>query len=119
MLGDLTLPVGFKHVLVECSLTVLDCEGPSLCGRDLPMLLGNAGAPVLHVAPADEAKKTSNVDPDKVKAIFTDYKDIFTTELALMKGPPASLHLKDGAVPKFCKVRSLDLFLMLYAMRYL
>lgn len=76
------------------------------------MLLGNAGAPVLHVTPAYEAKKASEVDPDKVQAIFTDYKDIFTTKLGLMKGPPASLHLKDGAVPKFCKARSLP-----YALR--
>lgn len=52
------------------------------------------------------------MDPCKVKAIFTDYQDIFTTELGLMKGPPASLHLKDGAIPKFCKARSLP-----YALR--
>ncbi|XP_049529021.1 uncharacterized protein LOC125947782 [Dermacentor silvarum] len=103
VLGDLTLRVGFKDVLVDCSLTVLDCEGPSLCGRDLLTLLDKAGAPVLHVTPVCGATKTSEMDPCKVKAIFTDYQDIFTTELGLMKGPPASLHLKDGAIPKFCR----------------
>nr|XP_054926433.1 uncharacterized protein LOC129384873 [Dermacentor andersoni] len=101
VLGDLTLRVGFKEVLVDCPLTVLDCEGPILCGRDLLTLLDNAGAPVLHVTPACGATETSEMDTCKVKAIFTDYQDIFTTELGLMEGPPASLHLKDGAIPKF------------------
>ncbi|XP_070382339.1 uncharacterized protein [Dermacentor albipictus] len=41
------------------------------------------------------------MDTCKVKTIFTDYQDIATVELGLMKGPPASLHLKNGAIPKF------------------
>ncbi|XP_077519830.1 uncharacterized protein LOC144129558 [Amblyomma americanum] len=101
--GDLTLRVGFRDVLVDCPLMVFDCEGPSLCGRDLLTLQDNAGAPVLHLTPACGATETSETDTCKIKSIFSDYQDVFTTELGLMKGPPASLRLKDEAIPKFCR----------------
>lgn len=49
VLGELALRVSRKGAMVECALTVLDCAGPSLCGRDLIQLLNCAGAPVVRV----------------------------------------------------------------------
>lgn len=40
-----------------------------------------------------------------VKNTGTDYTDVFLEKLGLIKGLSSSLLVKDGAVPKFCKVR--------------
>ncbi|XP_049276115.1 uncharacterized protein LOC125760281 [Rhipicephalus sanguineus] len=36
-----------------------------------------------------------------VNSIFNDFHDVFSEELGLITGPPVSLHLNEGAVPKF------------------
>ncbi|XP_037505880.1 uncharacterized protein LOC119382240 [Rhipicephalus sanguineus] len=105
VLGELELMVTYQGVAVECKLVVLDCVGPSLCGRDLINMLDKAGASVLEVAPGT----VQAISHDNTRA---EYTDVFSEELGLIKGPPASLMLKEGAVPKFCKARSLP-----YALR--
>lgn len=47
-----------------------------------------------------------------VNRLLGEYGDVFSTDLGLIKGPPASLQLKETATPKFCKPRSLP-----YALR--
>lgn len=41
LLGVLEMPVSYQGTTVQCSLTVLDCNGPSLCGRDLLLKLAD------------------------------------------------------------------------------
>ncbi|XP_049267747.1 uncharacterized protein LOC119378660 [Rhipicephalus sanguineus] len=100
VLGELALSVSHKGATVECALTVLDCAGPSLCGRDLIQLLNVAGVPVVCVAGVSEP--TEQTGKSSVNSIFNDFHDVFSEELGLITGPPVSLHLKEGAVPKFC-----------------
>ncbi|XP_075553490.1 uncharacterized protein LOC142586122 [Dermacentor variabilis] len=110
VLGELALQVCHKGVTVECALTVLDCAGPSLCGRDLIQRLNSAGAPVVSFV--ENSAATNDSSESSVNSIFNDYNDVFSEELGLIKGPPASLHMKEGAVPKFCKARPIP-----YALR--
>lgn len=109
VLGELQLGVCYKGVDVDCSLTVLDCAGPSLYGRDLLAKLKDAGMSILqwagHASAAPNPNCSSSVN------IFSDYQDVFSTDLGVSKGPPASLQLKDG-VSKFCKARPIP-----YALR--
>ncbi|XP_042144982.1 uncharacterized protein LOC121048276 [Ixodes scapularis] len=104
VLGELQLHVCYKGVDVDCSLTVLDCSGPCLCGRDLLAKLKDAGMSILqwagHDSTAPDPKCSSSVNN-----IFSDYQDVFSRDLGVIKGPPASLQLKDGVSPKFCKAR--------------
>ncbi|XP_037508363.2 uncharacterized protein LOC119384143 [Rhipicephalus sanguineus] len=101
VLGEIALSVSHKGATVECALTVLDCAGPSLCGRDLIQLLNVAGVPVVCVAGVSEP--TEQTGKSSVNSIFNDFHDVFSEELGLITGPPVSLHLKEGAVPKFCR----------------
>ncbi|XP_075539754.1 uncharacterized protein LOC142574591 [Dermacentor variabilis] len=110
VLGELALQVCHKGVTVKCALTVLDCAGPSLCGRDLIQRLNSAGAPVVSFL--ENSAATNDSSESSVNSIFNDYNDVFSEELGLIKGPPASLHMKEGAVPKFCKARPIP-----YALR--
>ncbi|XP_037528470.1 uncharacterized protein LOC119405702 [Rhipicephalus sanguineus] len=102
VMGELQLCVRYRDTSVDCSLVVLDCPGPSLCGRDLLILLEQAGAPVVRVAHEDEATAI-RAKHHSVNALRHTYEDVFSETLGLIKGPPASLLLKDDAVPKFCR----------------
>ncbi|XP_049514115.1 uncharacterized protein LOC119436504 isoform X1 [Dermacentor silvarum] len=102
VMGELQLRVKYRDISVDCSLVVLDCPGPSLCGRDLLILLEQAGVPVLRVTCEGEATE-SQVNCHNINAIRDTYQDVFSETLGLIKGPPASLLLKGDAVPKFCR----------------
>lgn len=104
--GELLLPVSYDNTTVECALVVLDCPGPSLCGRDLISLLSDAGSPVLSLSAKPltaQPSTTTQVTAD----VFAEFPDVFSSDLGLIKGPPAHLQLKEGATPKFCKARSI------------
>ncbi|XP_070385138.1 uncharacterized protein [Dermacentor albipictus] len=102
VVGELQLCVKYRDISVNCALVVLDCPGPSLCGRDLLMLLEQAGVPVLQVTGEGEAT-ADQVDCHRIHAICDTYQDVFSETLGLIKGPPASLLLKGDAVAKFCR----------------
>ncbi|XP_049514051.1 uncharacterized protein LOC125941141 [Dermacentor silvarum] len=72
-----------------------------LCGRDLIQQLSSAGAPVVRFV--EDSGSTKAPSESSVNSIFNDYHDVFSVELGLIKDPPASLHMKEGAVPKFCR----------------
>ncbi|XP_037565796.2 uncharacterized protein LOC119445607 [Dermacentor silvarum] len=98
--GELLLPVSYDNTTVECALVVLDCPGPSLCGRDLIFLLSDAGSPVLSLSAKPltaQPSTTTQVTAD----VFAEFPDVFSSDLGLIKGPPAHLQLKEGATPKF------------------
>ncbi|XP_070385300.1 uncharacterized protein [Dermacentor albipictus] len=100
--GELLLPVSYDSTTVECTLVVLDCPGPSLCGRDLISLLSDAGSPVLSLSAKPltaQPSTTTQVTAD----VFAEFPDVFSSDLGLIKGPAAHLQLKEGATPKFCR----------------
>ncbi|XP_075732178.1 uncharacterized protein K02A2.6 isoform X2 [Rhipicephalus microplus] len=70
-----------------------------------------AGVPVLQPSAQDLLHSTPE-PAGAVHNIVDDYHDVFSKDLGLIKGPPATLQLKEGAVPKFCKARSIP-----YALR--
>ncbi|XP_042143933.1 uncharacterized protein LOC121834249 [Ixodes scapularis] len=97
VLGQLDMKVAYKGAVVECPLIVLNCPGPSLCGRDLLFQLSNAGSPILHMT-AEDGSPTSLPAADD---IANEFQDVFSAELGCISGPPVHLQLKEGATPKF------------------
>ncbi|XP_075730853.1 uncharacterized protein LOC142774348 [Rhipicephalus microplus] len=81
-------------------MTGQDCEGPSLCGRDLLQMLETQGAPLLHIASLSSDGK---LESRTAAPVLEQYADLFAEGLGAIKGPPARLHIKDGATPRFCK----------------
>lgn len=84
-------------------LTVLDSEGPILCGQDLLQKLAAEETLVLHVMTLPSG--TSQREPAGASAIMEEYADVFTEDLRLFMGPPARLYIKDTATLRFCKAR--------------
>ncbi|XP_037270818.1 uncharacterized protein LOC119163031 [Rhipicephalus microplus] len=102
VLRELELPVKYKGVSVPCPLIVLDCAGPSLCGRDLIALLRKTGVPIGDLTERDPTASAEPSDP-MLNRLLGEFEDVFSTVLGLIKGPPASLKLKETATPKFCR----------------
>ncbi|XP_075723548.1 uncharacterized protein LOC142765778 [Rhipicephalus microplus] len=100
VLGEILLPVSYVGATVECPLVVLDCCGPRLCGRDLIFLLSDAGSPVFGLSaepPTAQPSTNTQVFPD----VISEFADVLSSELGLIKGPAAHLQLKMGVTPKF------------------
>ncbi|XP_070386197.1 uncharacterized protein [Dermacentor albipictus] len=114
LLGALTMPVYYDGTTVQCSLTVLDCNGPSLCGRDLLKKLTDERIQVLSVYSTAPVPKQALED---VPMLLQQHSDLFTEGAGLMKGPPARLHIKAGANPKFFKESGDDFWQGLLAYR--
>ncbi|XP_049519122.1 uncharacterized protein LOC125943700 [Dermacentor silvarum] len=94
------MPVFYNDKEVKSSLIVLNCSGPSLCGRDLIAKFSDAGSSVLNVSvqqgPGPGSSRTPAMD-----AVLSEFQDVFSTELGLIDGHPVHLKLKEGATPKF------------------
>ncbi|XP_040360123.1 uncharacterized protein K02A2.6-like [Ixodes scapularis] len=105
--GKLTLAVKYCDQEVTATLTILDCAGPRLCGRDLIQKLNCLGTPVLKLTAATETAQDV-----ELKELLSEYEELFGDGLGLLKGPPAHLYVKEGTAPKFFKARPLP-----YAMR--
>ncbi|XP_049270340.1 uncharacterized protein LOC125757993 [Rhipicephalus sanguineus] len=100
LLGAITMPVSYEGTTVQCTLTVLDCDGPSLCGRDLLKKLTDERIQVLNVYP--QPSRSSQAQ-EVILKLLQKNADLFTEGTGLMKGPPARLHIKTGSTPKFFK----------------
>lgn len=109
VLGVLQMQASYKSVTVDCNLVVLNCEGPSLCGRDLLQKLEIQGAPLLHIVSQSAEVK---LESQGAALVMGRYADLFTDGVGLIKGPPARLHIKDGATPRFCKARNVPFALL-------
>lgn len=70
VLGTLAMKAHYMSAEVHCNLTVLDCEGPSLYGRDLLQKLAAEGTPVLHVTTPPSG--ASQQKPAGTDAIFAE-----------------------------------------------
>nr|XP_037284101.1 uncharacterized protein K02A2.6-like [Rhipicephalus microplus] len=103
------MQASYKSATVDCDLVVLDCEGPSLCGRDLLQMLETQGAPLLHIASLSSDGK---LESRTAAPVLEQYADLFAEGLGAIKGPPARLHIKDGATPRFCKARKIPFSLL-------
>ncbi|XP_037565063.1 cytochrome P450 3A56-like [Dermacentor silvarum] len=57
------------------------------------------GVPVLHVK--ETCKESTSASPSA--ALLERYAELFTDGTGLLRGPPARLHVKEGANPKFYK----------------
>nr|XP_054923030.1 ATP-binding cassette sub-family C member 3-like [Dermacentor andersoni] len=60
----------------------------------------NKGAPLLQITSQSTEVK---LESQGAAPVMEQYADLFTEGLGLIKGPPARLHIKDGATPRFCK----------------
>ncbi|XP_049276050.1 uncharacterized protein K02A2.6-like [Rhipicephalus sanguineus] len=107
--GVVKMQASYKSATVDCDLVVLDCEGPSLCGRDLLQMLETQGAPLLHIASLSSDGK---LESRTAAPVMQQYADLFAEGLGTIKGPPARLHIKDGATPRFCKARKIPFSLL-------
>ncbi|XP_064462962.1 uncharacterized protein LOC135373828 [Ornithodoros turicata] len=114
VLGEIPMKVSYRGETVEAAVTVLDCEGPSLCGRYLIQKLNLQGIPVLSLS---GLRESTSQQSQGLQALLREFGDLFTPGLGLIKGPPAHLYLKEGAVPKFCKARPLP-YALVFARNY-
>ncbi|XP_040360851.1 uncharacterized protein LOC121048498 [Ixodes scapularis] len=65
-----------------------------------------------HDSAAPDPKCSSSV------SILSGYQDVFSRDLGVIKGPPASLQLKDGVSPKFYKARPIPYALQFTLVTY-
>ncbi|XP_049522394.1 uncharacterized protein K02A2.6-like [Dermacentor silvarum] len=82
------------------SLTIVRVCRQSLCDHDLSQALNNEGAAVFSMSSVKEQEQN-------LQAILCEKEDVFLPELGRFKFPPAHLYMKEDAVPKFFKARSL------------
>ncbi|XP_037500482.1 uncharacterized protein LOC119374451 [Rhipicephalus sanguineus] len=85
-----------------CTLMVLDCAGPSLCGRDRITALSKRGVPIEQLTALDLPAVPSSAGY-WLNGLLADYADVLSADLGLIKGPPASLKLKATATSKLCR----------------
>ncbi|XP_072143810.1 uncharacterized protein [Dermacentor andersoni] len=114
VLGKLSMSVSYNDKEVKSSLMVLNCSGPSLCGRELISKFNDAGSSVLNVSVQQSSGPGSSRTP-AINAVLSEFNDVFSSELGLIDGHPVHLKLKEGAMPNF--VRPVP-FHLLYATKF-
>ena len=100
--GNKIIPVGQVDVQVKylsnfqkkLSITVVK-KGADLLGNDW-----------LHVIPIN-LNQLYRINQAQINDLVTNYSDLFSKEIGLVKGSVARLHLKNDAVPKFCPPRQI------------
>ncbi|XP_070385603.1 uncharacterized protein [Dermacentor albipictus] len=100
VLGKLSMSLSYNDKEVKSSLMVLNCSGPSLCGRELISKFNDAGSSVLNVSVQQSSGPRSSRTP-AIHAVLSEFKDVFSPELGLIDGHPVDLKLKEGTMPKF------------------
>lgn len=105
--GVLHTTAQHQNYRATAELYVVQCPGPTLCGRDMIQKL--------HLLPDQEVGTILTLD-SKISSVTEQlkekFKDLFEPGTGLMKGPPASIVMKKDATPRFLKARSLP-----YALR--
>ncbi|XP_070395263.1 uncharacterized protein [Dermacentor albipictus] len=100
VLGKLSMAVCYSNKEVKSSLMVLNCSGPSLCGRELISKFNDAGSSVLNVSVQQSSGPGSSRTP-AMHAVLSEFKDVFSPKLGLIDGHPVHLKLKESAMLKF------------------
>nr|XP_054922684.1 uncharacterized protein LOC129382568 [Dermacentor andersoni] len=100
-----------KELLAKKDLTLVEAEALALAAESAELgsqqmySQGDAkleikGVPLLYItSQSAEVKQQSQ----GAAPVMEKFADLFTEGLGLFKGPPARLHIKDGAIPRFCK----------------
>lgn len=91
--GKITVKVKCKDETHLLDLMVVKGNGPSLMGRDW---ISQLNLNWFHV---------HKLVGETVEQLCDRYSSVFQSELGMLKGIKAKLHVKKGAVPKFCKPR--------------
>ena len=97
VLGELAVSVRYGKYIGTHTLYVVEGNGPTLLGRDW-----------LRTIPLDWAniKAVSGIDL-KVNQLIQKYPEVFQEGLGTIKHYKATLQLKQGATPRFCRPRPL------------
>ena len=85
-------------------LHVVEGGGPSLLGRDWLSMMRLDWASI-------KLTNTQQSSQASMEALLDKYQEVFQEGLGKMSTFEASLHLKEKAIPKFCKARSVPLAL--------
>ncbi|KAK8767019.1 hypothetical protein V5799_006200 [Amblyomma americanum] len=96
------MTVQHQNCNATAELYVVQCPGPSLCGRDVIQKL--------HLLPDQEVGTILTPDCEissVTEQLKEKFKDLFELGTRLMKEPPASIAMKKDATPRFLKARSL------------
>ena len=96
VLGTLEVTIKYGTQQVVHSLFVVEGDGPSLFGRDLLAVLK------LNWAALAVQNTTRHLSLEEV---LEKHKAVFRDELGKAKNITATLHLEEGATPKFCNAR--------------
>lgn len=103
VLGELELPVRYKNVSVPCPLIVLDCAGPSLCGRDLIALLDKTGVPIGDLTAPD---LTTSAEPsdNMLNRLLGEFEDVRGRRRRHQNFVSPDLFLKPSAIRSLVKL---------------
>ena len=100
--GQLMVEVRYGRQVEQLPLYVVKGKGPSLMGRNwLHHIKLNWQS--LKLASLPDTKAPSIDWQKQIEALLQTYKNVFVEELGQMKTFEATLQLKPGAKPKFCK----------------
>jgi hypothetical protein len=95
LLGQVSLPVWYKDIERRMCVMVAKGNGPNLLGRDWLK-------PFNITMNINMISESANLKVDK---IIDEHKEVFKDGLGTYRGKPVSIHIKEGATPKFLKAR--------------
>eukprot|EP00731_Ephydatia_muelleri_P001779 Em0001g1779a len=95
--GILPVKVEYGSQLYDLKVFVVKGEGPSLFGRDW----------LKHIRlDWHKIQRVTGQEPGNLAQLLKEYNAVFSAELGTIKTFKARLVLKKGALPKFCRARS-------------
>jgi hypothetical protein len=103
-LGQFSASVKYKGKVKVLPIHVSAGGGPPLFGREW-IYAFDVTPGDLHAMKVESQSGPSAATTTKLKALLDEYKNVFNDEIGTFKAGQASLHLKEGAKPVFCKAR--------------
>ncbi|KAK7901534.1 hypothetical protein WMY93_018303 [Mugilogobius chulae] len=112
VVGAAHVKVKYKKQKAKLPLVVVKGDGPTLLGRGWleDIQLDWKGMKARH-----KASQVHHVNTEKnvtLQEVLCKHEDVFKEELGTLKGTKATIHIKENAVPRFFRPRSIP-----YAMR--
>lgn len=95
ILGQATVPVQYNGLSRNLEVIVAKGGGPNLLGRN-------------WLGPLDVIIKLNfitDLEHRQLEDLFLKYKEVFREGLGTYRGRPVTIHLKQGATPRFAKAR--------------
>ncbi|XP_041453560.1 uncharacterized protein K02A2.6-like [Lytechinus variegatus] len=103
--GEIDVEVKYQYMNQAMTLTLVVVK----TSQHAPPLFGRSWLRKLKLdwkSLISDPQYSISVDTDVGTVLQQEFADVFKEGLGKAKGPPASLHLKEGARPKFCKARN-------------